>query len=42
MELRWDELLMVDDVLAKLQCYSLPYGLEEHHFQVPAMDDLDD
>jgi hypothetical protein len=42
MELVWDELSMVDDVLAEYRCHSLPYELDERHFQVAARDDLDD
>jgi hypothetical protein len=29
MELEWDVLSMVDDVVAELQCYSLPHGMDE-------------
>jgi hypothetical protein len=30
----WNELSMVGDVVAELQCYSLPYGLDEYHFKL--------
>ena len=42
MELEWDESSMVDDVVAELQCYSLPYGLAEYHFEFAAQDDMCD
>jgi hypothetical protein len=42
MDLEWDELSMVDDIVAELRCFSLPYGLGECHFDLAAKDDLDD
>jgi hypothetical protein len=41
-ELEWDELSIVDDVVAELRCYSLPFGLDDTHFQLAAQDDVDD
>jgi hypothetical protein len=42
MDLEWDELSMEDDIVVELRCFSLPYGLDEHHFMLAAKDDLDD
>jgi hypothetical protein len=41
-ELEWDELSMVDDVLAELRCFDLPYGIGEEHLTVAARDDIED